>query len=156
MQPADQAIDLRRLGALTVYNGIYVGAFLHFLYQIYPLVVCAAARRVPSRPLLAQRLQNVDSPSHAISCAVVDFAHNNAIYVPSFFLGVGLLQGDRFQTCLTSLRREWVTAGIACSAFWFPFTCLNFYAIPTSRRVQAMATANLAWNVVIDYLAHRE
>jgi hypothetical protein len=33
---------------------------------------------------------------------------------------------------------------------WF-----NFRFVPSARRVQAMASANLVWSVVMDYLAHR-
>ena len=114
----------------------------------------AAARRVPS-PQLAKQIQILDSPAHGFGCAIVDFVHNNVIYIPAYFIGVGLMQGDTMKTSVDNLKCEWFTTGVTCSAFWLPFTWFNFSVVPAARRVQTMATANLLWNVVIDYLAHR-
>ena len=150
----DRPVDMRRVGALTLFNGVYIGAFLHYLYQGYPFVVFAGARRLPY-PQLAKRMQVLDTPAHGLGCALVDFVHNNVIYIPAYFLGVGLMQGDSMSTSVDNLKNEWFTAGVTCSAFWLPFTWFNFAIVPAARRVQSMATANLLWNVVIDYLAHR-
>mmetsp|Transcript_21088 Transcript_21088/g.51837 ORF Transcript_21088/g.51837 Transcript_21088/m.51837 type:complete len:208 (-) Transcript_21088:234-857(-) len=152
---AQEVLDVRRVGALTIFNGVYIGAFLHYLYQTYPIVVLAAARRMPARPLLAKSLHEQGSLTHAMGCALLDVVHNNVIYLPTYFIGVGLLQGDGLRASVDNLMREWWVAGGTCTAAWLPFTVFNFSIVPPAQRIQAMASANLVWNVIIDYLAHR-
>lgn len=147
-------IDARRLRAMTLFGGLYTGAFLHFLYPLFPNAVRAAANLVSSAPL-RKRLLDQTSFSHAFGCAVVDNVHCALIYLPTFFVGVGLLQGESFDAAVATLRREWSDAYVYCSAFWLPFMSLNFRFVPQSHRVRAMVSANLLWTVVIDYVAHR-
>lgn len=151
---ANNAIDTRRLFAISLYDGLYIGGFLHFLYQLYPPAVRAAANLVSSRTV-RKRLLDQTTFSHALGCAAVDNVHCALIYLPSFFVGVGLLQGESFNAVATTLRREWREAYAYCTAFWLPFMSLNFLYVPASHRVRAMASANLVWNVVIDFVAHR-
>ncbi len=147
----EKAFDWRRLGALTLYDGLYIGGFLHFLYPCYPLVVRAAAPWVPIKALTDGR-----SAAHGLGCACVDNVHNGLLYIPSFFLGVGLLQGDTLSDAQATLQREWLETYAWCTGFWLPFTALNFTLVPPTARVRAMAVANLVWNVCIDWLAHRD
>lgn len=44
---------------------------------------------------------------------------------------------------------------MTCSAFWLPYTYVNFARVAPAKRVQFMAAGNLAWSVFIDWLAHR-
>ena len=148
------AFDSRRLQAVTLFGGLYTGAFLHFLYPLFPSAVRAAANLASSAPLRKWLLDQM-SFSHAIGCAAVDNVHCALLYLPSFFVGVGLLQGESFDATVATLRREWKEAYAYCSAFWLPFMSLNFLYVPASHRVRAMASANLLWNVVIDFVAHR-
>lgn len=57
---------------------------------------------------------------------------------------------------LALLQGEWWPTYTSCTAFWIPFMAANFRMVAPARRVQAMAVANMFWNVVIDYLAHRQ
>ncbi len=148
--------DWNRCFAVTTFNSMYIGGFLHFLYQTYPLVVAAvASRSLAGGSLLARRLSNENSLAHSFSCAVVDNIHCGLIYIPAYFLGVGALQSDRFTESLANLKQEWVTTYATCTGFWVPYMWANFALVPPARRVQAMAVGNLGWSVVIDYLSHR-
>ena len=49
-------------------------------------------------------------------------------------------------------RRRYVT----CSAFWLPYTYVNFARVAPAKRVQFMAAGNLVWSAFIDWLAHRK
>ena len=151
---SNDSIDFRRLRAVTIFGALYTGAFLHFLYPLFPSAVRAAANLVSSAPL-RKRLLDQTSFSHAIGCAAVDNVHCALIYLPSFLVGVGLLQGENFDAAVATLRREWREAYAYCTAFWLPFMSLNFLYVPASHRVRAMASANFFWNVIIDYVAHR-
>lgn len=151
----EQVFDARRLASLTAFNGAYIGGVLHLLYQYYPTAVRMAVRASPLPLPLRMRLTDGSSPAHALGCAVVDSAHNATMYIPAFFLGVGMLQGDKLADAAGVLRREWFETYAWCSVFWVPFTFANFALVPAAGRVKAMAAANLAWASAIDFLAHR-
>lgn len=154
---ADDEFDTRRLASLTLFNSVYIGGFLHFLYQAYPPVVRAVSRAIvaPRLPWLAARLDNKQSAAHAVGCACVDNVHCGSLYIPAFYIGTGVLQGHGLGDSTATLRREWLETYIYCTAFWVPFMAGNFALVPPAWRVRAMAAANLAWVVVIDYIAHR-
>lgn len=149
--------DVRRLSALTVFGCTYVGFFLHFLYQAYPVFAMAGARRFLPASLhsLQGKIHSTKTLQHSFACALVDNVHCAIIYIPAFFLAVGLMQGDRLRKAIENLRQEWLVTYISCTAFWVPYMWFNFTVMPPSRRVQFMAAGNMVWNVVIDYLAHR-
>ena len=155
--PHDEAVfDPRRLAATTVFNAAYIGGFLHFLYQTYPFAVVATARRLlPASSPLRGRLLDEATLSHSHACGWVDNVHCGVIYIPAYFWGVGLLQGDSVAETSANTLREWWPTYAACTAFWVPYMSANFMLVPRELRVQAMAVGNLAWCVVIDYLAHR-
>ena len=67
--------------------------------QLIPIVVrsasVAAAAAYPGRVgALVERWQMTSSSSkfHTFACAVVDNIHCAVIYIPSYFIGVGMLQ----------------------------------------------------------------
>ena len=156
-EPIDQhTFDPRRLASLTFFGGVYIGGFLHFVYKGYPLVVQGASRCFPLLPsTLRQQLLDKGSTAHTLGCACIDNVHNGAIYLPAFFFGAGLLQGDSLREVSDTARREWPEAYGWCTAFWLPFTWVNFSMVLPVHRVNAMATANLVWSVALDYLTHR-
>ena len=103
------ALDSRRVVSLGVFNSAYIGSFLHLLYQAYgPLVVVATSGL--ARGPLRRRLRGPDSLLHSLGCSLVDNVHNGLIYIPAYFFGVGLLQGDTLSAAATNLRAEWWTA----------------------------------------------
>ena len=78
-------------GALAAFNGLYVGGFLHVLYQCYSPVVSAVATRMAAS---GSALRSTASPQHALGCAVVDNLHCGSLYIPAFFACVGTMQGQ--------------------------------------------------------------
>ena len=172
-----------RSGALAAFNSLYVGGFLHVLYQCYSPVVSAVATRMAAS---GSALHLTASPQHALGCAVVDNLHCGSLYIPAFFACVGTMQGQTLGEvwraslvprlslrpfpaaapaltapalpgkALALLQGEWWPTYTSCTAFWIPFMAANFRMVAPARRVQAMAVANMFWNVVIDYLAHRQ
>ena len=155
--PHDESqFDPRRLVSITAFNAAYIGGFLHFLYQTYPIAVSAVTSRVLPLPSpLRAKLLDERTLAHAFGCSICDTVHNGSIYIPAYFIGVGLLQGDPLSEALAALKREWTETVVFCTGFWLPFMWANFSLVPPAGRVRAMATANLGWCVVIDYLAHR-
>ena len=151
----EHAIDWRRFVAVSAFEAFYMGGLFHFLCQAFPLVVCAAGRQLPARFWLGSRLQATGSAAHAFGCAVVDNIHDGAIMIPSYFLGVGILQGDSLEQARRNLCTEWFNSYKIGAGFWLPVMSLNFAMVPQQYHVRTMAAANVAWSVIIDYMAHR-
>lgn len=153
---ADHEFDARRLCALTAFSSVYIGGFLYFLYQLYPVAVVAVASRAPAKfARWAEPMLRRDCRQHAFGCAVVDNLHCAVLYTPAYFLAVGVLEGERFADAARNLASQWAPTYASATGFWIPFMWFNFAYVPAERRVQAMAVANLFWNVIIDFLAHR-
>jgi hypothetical protein len=98
-------IDLQRVSAITLFNAAYIGGFLHFLYRTYPIVVANSARCF-WQPI-ARRLETPSSLAHCVGCGLVDNVHCGMLYIPAYFLGVGLLEGSTIQSARDGLRNEW-------------------------------------------------
>lgn len=150
-----ESIDWRRFFAVSAFEALYMGGVFHFLCQGFPLIVHAAGRQLPTQSWLGGRLQASDSAAHAFGCAVVDNIHDGGIMIPSYFLGVGLLQGDSLVQARQNLRAEWLSSYLVGAGFWLPVMTINFAMIPPHYRVRTMAFANVAWSVIIDFMAHR-
>jgi hypothetical protein len=138
------------------------GVFCHHLYKVYPVCVSALAgvwRAGPKGQHIRYHTRSVrlaeETTASGLGCAILDNLHCGAVYTPAYFIGVGLLQGDSLASATANLHKEWWTTYVGCTGFWLPFMWFNFRFVPEARRVQAMASANLAWSVAIDYLAHR-
>ena len=105
-----ESIDWRRFFAVSSFEALYMGGMFHFFCQAFPLVVCAAGRQLPAGSWLGGRLQATSSGAHAFGCAIADNIHDGALMIPSYFIGVGLLQGDSFAQAMTNLRAEWLNS----------------------------------------------
>ena len=150
-----ESIDWRRFFAVSSFEALYMGGLFHFLCQAFPLTVCAVGRQLPAQSWLGGRLQATGSAAHAFGCAVVDNIHDGALMLPSYFIGVGLLQGDSLEQARSNLRTEWLNSYLVGAGFWLPVMSINFAIIPPHFRVRTMALANVAWSVIIDFMAHR-
>ena len=115
----------------------------------------AAAASGSSRGWLGAQLQLEGSNAHAFGCSIADNIHDGSLMIPSYFIGVGLMQGDPLAGTLANLRREWLSSYLAGCCFWVPVMYLNFKVVPAMYRVRVMAVSNTCWSVIIDYLAHR-
>lgn len=144
-----EELETRRLAALTLFNSVYIGGVLHVFYRAFPRIVVFAGRWMPA-------LRDKSTAAHAAGCSLVDNAHNGLIYIPTYYLALGVLENDSLEKGRSTLLREWWTTYSSCTLFWFPFSCMNFSrAVPPEGRVRVMAMGNLAWNVFVDWLAHR-
>ena len=143
-------LDTKRTAALTLFGGLYSGGALHVLYGVFPRAASEIGRisGVPA-------LRNSSSMAHTGTIAMIDNVHCGALYIPTYFIAVGALQGHPHAEVQANLRSEWATTYASCSAFWIPYTFVNFAYVSARNRVKFVAVGNLAWSVAIDYLAHR-
>jgi protein Mpv17 len=151
-------IDWRRFVSVGSFEAIYIGGFFHFLCQAFPPAVCAVGRALEAssaRSGVGAALQVEGSSAHALGCSLADNVHDGSLMIPSYFVGVGLMQGDALYPTLRNLRREWLASYLAGCSFWIPVMWLNFRVVPAPYRVRVMAVSNTCWSVIIDFLAHR-
>ena len=170
-------IDWRRFGSVGSFEAVYIGGFFHFLCQAFPPAVCAVGRTLEASSAAQQAaataaataatsgtrmfssvgaaLQVEGSSAHALGCSLADNLHDGTLMIPSYFVSVGLMQGDPLGATLGNLRREWLPSYLAGCSFWIPVMWLNFRVVPAAYRVRVMAVSNTCWSVIIDYLAHR-
>jgi hypothetical protein len=154
--PHDEALlDPRRLASVTVFTAVYLGGLQHFILQVYPFVARAFARRLVAPGYLRTQLLQENTFVHAHFCGWTDNIHCAVAYIPAYFVGVGLLQGDSLAATISNVRTEWWSTYLSCTLFWVPFMSMNFLLVPPRRRVQAMACGDLLWCVAIDHIAHR-
>ena len=88
-------IDWRRFGSVSIFEGVYIGGFFHFLCQFSPLTVCAIGRTLEASSA-AQQTSAVTSSSrmfssagaafqvkgsspHALGCSLADNIHDGAL-----------------------------------------------------------------------------
>lgn len=149
-----EQFDVRRAAALGAFGCAYIGSFVHFLYKTYAPIVQMVASRLPAGGMRSALL-NSESASHSFACALADNVHCGTIYIPSFYLAVGVMQGESLSDSASTLRREWLLTYATCSTYWVPFMAGVFKFVPASGRVRVVAAANLVWSTVIDFIAHR-
>lgn len=142
-------LDIQRAVAVTAYSALYCGGFLHHFFKLYPVGVAAF------RSCFGIKRLAPGSLGGTLGLGLLDNVQCALLYIPSYFIGVGLLQGDSVDACTTSLKENWVKTYGVCSAFWLPFMCANFRFIPRHLNLTAMLAANFFWSVGMDWMAHR-
>ena len=149
-----QRFDVRRAVALGAFGCAYLGTFVHFLYKTYSPIVLTVASRLPAGGVRGALLHS-ESASHSFACALADNLHCGTVYIPSFYLAAGVMQGESLSDSASTLRREWLLTYATCSTYWVPFMACVFKFVPPSGRVRVVAAANLVWSTIIDFIAHR-
>jgi len=137
-----KSLDLRRLAAMTMFGSSYTGFAVTYIYGSYKFILPAALRSTTARQALG-------------STVIDNFVHCPLIYTPTFYITTGMMQGQTYEEAKHELvSRYWETA-TACWVFWFPAMLGNFYLLPPQLIVAVMQVENFAWNIIIDYIAHR-
>ena len=81
--------------------------------------------------------------------------HVPFIYIPSYFMAVGAMQGETPRESLNALSSQWPSPSVTSSwAFWVPVMSVNFSVVPMAYRVQVVGVANFVWTVLLDYITH--
>merc|ERR1712224_186637 len=75
-----------------------------------------------------------------------NFVHCPIVYIPTFYIAMGLMQGHEPAAVSEALEREWLNSSMACAAFWTPLEALIFIGVPQHMRLIACNVCNLAWN----------
>jgi protein Mpv17 len=91
-----------------------------------------------------------------ISTVADNFIHVPILYLPTYFVAVGTLQGLPVDQSIQEMQDSWWPTLGSCWAFWVPFMAVNFSLVNPAQRVKAVAGANFCWTVFLDYITQHK
>ena len=135
--------DKRRAAAVSIFTGAYVGGVCSYVYSMYP-------------SLAVRLLQNPCRRQVGVVGSVTDNAvHVPALYIPSYFMTVGLMSGETLEQSVSALKSQWWSTTSTCWCFWIPVMTCNFALVPVTHQVRVVAAANFCWTIALDYFTHQ-
>ena len=129
-------IDMRRLCVFSALGGILIGPALHRWYTFLH-------RNVPGEGLaaVAPRL-------------LLDQLCFAPLFIPTFMVALGLLEGHPLHKALHKAERQWWSAVVANWQLWVPCQLINFGLVPTHFQVLFANGVACIWNVYLSFLSH--
>jgi len=128
--------DEWRTVTMTTFCSYYQGVVCYVVYRSYDSLLPAVLLKTQRRAALAK------------SC-VDNFVHVPFLYMPSFYLTVGMMQGDTLSKTLATMQSEWLHSVALCAAFWVPLQALNFGLVPSHGQVLFVNVGCLIWNIIL-------
>ena len=144
-----RTIDKRRAAAIAIFTGGYIGVTCNYIYSLYPHLSRKIAQSILPANICQARTLGI------VSTAADNLVHVPILYIPSYFLAVGSMQGMPLSTSVRNMQDGWSSAVGTCWLFWIPFMAFNFRFMPPSHRVRAVAGANFCWTVALDFITQK-
>ena len=148
------SIDKQRTLAITLFSGAYLGIACNYIYSLYPALSSSIVQSNLFRKMLPRYCET--RSAGVISTVADNFVHVPMLYLPSYFLAVGTLQGVPVNNSIREMQDSWWTTLGSCWVFWVPFMAVNFAFVPPTQRVKAVAGANFCWTVCLDYITQNK
>ena len=148
------SIDKQRTLAITLFSGAYLGIACNYIYSLYPALSSSIVQSNLFRKMLPRHCET--RSAGVISTVADNFVHVPMLYLPSYFLAVGTLQGVPVNNSIREMQDSWWTTLGSCWVFWVPFMAVNFAFVPPTQRVKAVAGANFCWTVCLDYITQNK
>lgn len=136
-------LDVRRCMAFGAFGFVYTGAVCNTLYSTYIHVLPAALLRMRGGEALGSTLLD-------------NFVHLPLLYVPSFYVAVGFMQGQSRDEVASELRARYSETVVSSWAYWIPFMGANFGLVPPALRTVVMQGGDFVWTIILSYISHRE
>ena len=131
--------DVRRTIAFSTHNGLWSAFGLHpILNHVERMVPGASLRAVVTKT--------------AMQLAVMD----PLLYLPSVYVGNGLLLGDDFAAILAKAQAEFLPTTIWMWKFWSPVTVIQFRFVPVRHQANFINAVDAAWLVLLSVLYNAE
>jgi protein Mpv17 len=147
------SIDKQRSFAIALFSGFYLGVACNYIYSLYPTLASSVIRS----NLFQRMLPACETRSQGVISTVADnFVHVPVLYLPSYFVAVGTLQGLPIDQSIQEMQDSWWHTLGSCWAFWVPFMVVNFSLVNPTQRVKAVAGANFCWTVCLDYITQHK
>lgn len=133
------SIDKQRTFAIALFSGSYLGVACNYIYSLYP----SLAKSVIKSTILQKMLPSCRIKSQGVISTVADnFIHVPVLYLPSYFVTVGSLQGIPVQKSMQEMQNSWWSTLGSCWAFWVPFMAVNFALVPPAQRGRCLPKAS--------------
>ena len=131
--------DVRRTIAFSTHNGLWSAFGLHpILNHVERMVPGASLRAVVTKT--------------AMQLAVMD----PLLYLPSVYVGNGLLLGDDFAAILAKAQAEFLPTTVWMWKFWSPVTVIQFRFVPVRHQANFINAVDAAWLVLLSVLYNAE
>eukprot|EP00747_Dinoflagellata_sp_TGD_P220749 gnl/TRDRNA2_/TRDRNA2_92669_c0_seq1.p1 gnl/TRDRNA2_/TRDRNA2_92669_c0~~gnl/TRDRNA2_/TRDRNA2_92669_c0_seq1.p1 ORF type:complete len:211 (-),score=27.47 gnl/TRDRNA2_/TRDRNA2_92669_c0_seq1:50-682(-) len=129
-------VDQTRLAAMSLFCASYSGAAQHYIFLSYDYLLPRFALATALRAGISKSLFD-------------NFVHAPFLYIPTFYICLGLLQGHEPQSISVALEREWASSSLSCAAFWTPIEGFVFGVVPQHFRILVVNLGNLVWNMFL-------
>lgn len=78
------------------------------------------------------------------------------LFIVSYFIPAGLLEGHSMQECNEELGRKFLTVYKVDWLIWPPCQFINFYFLPLRYRVLYINAITTLYNVFLCYIKHKQ
>jgi protein Mpv17 len=129
-------VDTVRLAAMTTFCGFYSGAACHYIFNAYNWMLPKFSLATNFRAGISKSLFD-------------NLVHCPILYIPCFYVALGLMQGHGTDATANALEREWASSSTACAAFWTPVEAVIFIVVPQHFRILFVNVGNLVWNMFL-------
>jgi len=85
---------------------------------------------------------------------LVDQLFIELVWLASFFIGVGLIEGKSFKAIQDTLRRDYKKALIQAWKVWPILQAFNFSFVPSHNRVITVSLLDVGWTTFLSLLSH--
>jgi hypothetical protein len=130
-----QTFDWHRAFAFSVHNGVWTAFGLHPILNFID-------RKVPGLSLRAVAVKT------AFQLAVMD----PLFYLPSVYLGNGLLLAQDMTTIWTKVSEEFWPTALTMWKFWGPVTVLQFRFVPVRHQANFINIVDAMWLILLSTL----
>lgn len=132
--------DQKRFLSMVTFSAFY--SRIQFkVFEMYPRIIPARIKK--------HRM------GEGIASSIMDnFGHSPFLYLPTFFLWTGAVEGSTVTESLATLREQFPTIMQSLLCVWVPVNIFTFTVIPVNFRVTFVAFANLIWNTLLDHVHH--
>ena len=154
-QKSLESVDRRRAASIAIFSASYLGVCCNYIYSLYP-ALATAVMKSHSFQKMAPHMLEPRLVRGGISTMADNLVHVPILYLPSYFLAVGTMQGSSISASVEDMQASWWPTLGSCWAFWMPFMALNFAAVPQAQQVRAVACANFCWTVTLDYITQKK
>ncbi|XP_072041004.1 mpv17-like protein 2 isoform X2 [Amphiura filiformis] len=128
--------DWARTGRMLTI-GLLLGPLNHYWYLLLDRVLPGATGRIVAKKVLLDEI--IASP----------------IFTTSFFMGVGLLEGNTVGDSFAILRKKFLTVYMMDLMVWPPVQAINFFFVPPQLRVLYVNFFILIWDVFLSFMANK-
>jgi len=133
----EDEIDWLRVGRMCTVGFVVVGPACHYWYKF-----------------LDKRMQST-TVAQALKKTLVDETLFGPVYLASFFVSIGILEGMNSQQIVQKIKKDFWPTFLMDMVVWPPAQTINFYFVPPAYRVLYISFISLFWNAYLSMVQHR-